>query len=219
MKIYIPLFVLLASIAGSGCISCLPGTSDSSSDEPEEVTSEGVDIEKDPFGALSAIASMGSELGELQKDLENAPAVDPQHFSELIKALPEPPNGWAAADPKGETTSMGNIQISQASRVYTEEDGDGRVEVKISDWAFHKMIYMPFILASKISTESTDGYEKGITVGDDPGREEYKTNQQRGSRQILYHKRYHVQTDIRNLPAEAFQDWWERVNVEHLPAE
>lgn len=219
MKSYLFPVLLLASLASSGCMSCLPSFpgSDSSEDEPGAVTSEGVDVEKNPLSALGALAGMGSELENLQKELEAMPDVEPLHFSELIKALPEAPSGWTAADPKGETNSMGNVQVSQASRTYTEDGGEGRVEIKISDWAFNRMVYMPFILASKFSQESTDGYSKGITVGEDPGREEYRTGQQRGSRQILFHKRYHVQTDIRNLPADAFQDWWELVQVEYLP--
>jgi len=220
MKNYLLLFVLLAALAGSGCMSCLPDFSGSSESEPGEVTSEGVDIEKNPLGALGALAGMGSEIEKLQKDLEEMPTVEPRHFSELMKALPEEaPPGWTAADAKGSTSSMGDMQVSQASRVYSEDGGEGRVEIKISDWAFNKLIYMPFILSAKLSTESTEGYNKGITVGEDPGREEYTFARNSGSRQILYHKRYHVQTDIRNLPAEAFQEWWERVLVEHLPAE
>jgi hypothetical protein len=218
MKSYLLPITLLAALASQGCMSCLPDFSGSSGDEPGEVTSEGVDVEKDPLGALGALAGLGSELETLQKELEEMPEVDPLHFSELIKALPEPPSGWTAEDPKGETNSMGEMQVSQASRVYTEEGGEGRVEIKISDWAFNKMIYMPFILSAKFSQESTDGYNKGITVGEDPGREEYKFERKSGSRQILFHKRYHVQTDIRNLPAEAFQDWWKLIQVEHLPA-
>lgn len=221
MKSYLFPVLLLASLASSGCMSCLPSFpgSGSSEDEPGEVTSEGVDVEKNPLGALGALAGMGSELENLQKELEEMPEVDPLHFSDLIKALPEPPSGWTATDPKGETSSMGNVQVSQASRTYSEEGGEGRVEIKISDWAFNRMIYMPFILSSKFSQESTERYSKGISVGEDPGREEYQYESQSGSRQILFHKRYHVQTDIRNLPADAFQEWWERVQVEHLPAE
>ena len=218
MTSYLLPITLLAAMASSGCMSCLPDFSGSSGDEPGEVTSEGVDFKKNPLGALGALASMGSELEALQKELEGMPVVDPLHFSELIKALPEPPSGWTAEDAKGETNSMGEMQVSQASRVYTEEGGEGRVEIKISDWAFNKMIYMPFILAAKFSNESTDGYSKGVTVGEDPGREEYKFGPKSGSRQILLHKRYHVQTDIRNLPADVFQDWWKLVQVEHLPA-
>jgi hypothetical protein len=219
MKNYLLPALLAASLSSSGCFSCLPSFPGSSDDKPGEVTKEGVDVRKNPLGALGALASMGSDLENLQKELEAMPDVEPLHFSELIKALPEPPSGWTAQDPKGETNSMGEMQISQASRVYTEDGGEGRVTVKIADWAFNKMVYLPFIMAAKFSQESTEGYNKGITVGDDPGREEYKSKQNSGSRQLLYHKRYHVQTDIRNLPASAFQEWWERVQVRHLPAE
>ncbi len=219
MKNYLLLLALATSLASTGCFSCLPSFPGSSDDKPGEVTKEGVDIRKNPLGALGALANLGKDVENLQKELEEMPDVEPLHFSELIKALPEPPSGWTATEPRGETSSMGEMQISTASRTYTEDGGEGRVTVKIADWAFNKMVYLPFIMAAKFSQESTDGYSKGITVGADPGREEYKTKQQSGSRQTLLHKRYHVQTDIRNLPPTAFQEWWERVQVRHLPAQ
>ena len=214
MKLY-PL-LLAAALTSSGCFSCLPGIPDFSG-KSDDVTKEGVDIEKNPLGALGALAGLGSELEKMQKELEEMKAVDPLHFSELIKALPEAPSGWTAADPKGSTSSMGGMQISQASRVYTQDGGDSRVEIEIADWAFNRAIYLPFVMAAKFSEESTEGYNKGITVGEDPGRQEYKTAAMRGSRQLLYHKRYHVKIDIHQLPDDAFQQWWERVNVSALP--
>ncbi|MBI1354806.1 MAG: hypothetical protein GC160_10695 [Acidobacteria bacterium] len=214
MKLY-P-WLLAAALTSSGCFSCIPGTSDSS-DEPGDVTSEGVDVEKNPLGALGALAGMGAEVEKMQKELEEMEPVDPLHFSELIKALPDAPSGWTASEPKGSTSSMGGMQVSQASRSYTQDGGESTVNIEVSDWAFNRMIYLPFIMAAKFSEESTEGYNKGITVGDDPGRQEYRLDSKSGERQVLYHKRYHVKIDINNLPDDAFQQWWERVNVSALP--
>lgn len=201
---------LSLSLALTGCFS-------TESEEPAEVTSEGVDIENNPLGALSALANMGNDLQNLQEELEAMPDVEPVHFNELIAALPEPPSGWTAQDPKGQTSNMGGMKLSNASRVYTEEDGDGRVEIEISDWAFNKAVYVPFMMRSKFSQESTEGWNKGITVGEDPGYEEYKTKSRRGERMVLYGKRYPIKINVRNQDAEAFDEWWKSIPVGDLP--
>jgi len=201
---------LSLTLALTGCFS-------TESEEASEVTSEGVDIEKNPLGALSALANMGNDLQNLQEELEAMPDVDPVHFNDLIAVLPEPPSGWTAQDPKGQTSDMGGMKLSNASRVYTEQDGDGRVEIEIQDWAFNKLVYGPFMIRSKFSQESTEGWNKGITVGEDPGYEEYKTKSRRGERMVLYGKRYPIKINVRNQDAEAFDEWWQAIPVGDLP--
>ncbi|MEZ5364496.1 MAG: hypothetical protein R2748_19730 [Bryobacterales bacterium] len=108
--------------------------------------------------------------------------------NELIAALPDPPAGWEAEDAKARPTNVRSTSFS-ASRLYTK--GEQRVEVKITDWAFRRMLYLPFIMSSKFSQESTEGYNKAITVGEDsPGREEHNTKRMEGKRQVLLDKRY-----------------------------
>jgi hypothetical protein len=107
--------------------------------------------------------------------------------------------------------------MSQASRVYTS--GDKRVQIDIADWAFRKMLYMPFFLGAKFSQESTDGYNKGITIGEDtPGREEHFTKEMRGSRQVLYKKRYHIQVDQQGGGPEVYDEWYALIKKDALPA-
>ena len=205
--------VLFLAVSLSGCFFF--GSSDS--EEPSDVTSEGVDIEKNPLGALSALANIGSELGNLQEELEAMPDVEPVHFNDLMPVLPEAPSGWTAEDPKGQTTNMAGTQISNVSQVFTEDGGDGRVEVQVSDWAFNKAVYVPFMMSAKFSQETTEGWNKGITVGEDPGREEFNTKRRSGERTVLYGKRYPIQVKIRNQDAEAFDQWWKAVKVGELP--
>jgi hypothetical protein len=56
-------------------------------------------------------------------------------------------------------------------------------------------------------------------MGDNPGREEYQTASQNGSRSVLVHKRYHTKVDIDQLPPAAFDEWWPRVKIAELPTQ
>ena len=208
----IRLFAVLLVGALAGC--SFVGSDKESEDS--EVTSEGVDPSEDPFGALGALAKIGSELEELQAELESAVAVETLHFNDLIAALPEEVDGWTASEPEGSTNQMGDFQVSTAQRTYTKDDAS--VTVQIDDWAFHQALYVPFMMAAKFSQESTSGYNKGITVGEDPGREEFNTKQNSGERSVLFHKRYHVSIKVRNAPPETFDAFWDAIDKDKLPA-
>jgi hypothetical protein len=175
-----------------------------------------VDIKKNPLGALGALASAGEDMEKFQKELEQMPATDPVHFSKLIEALPEAPAGWRAAEPKGSNNQMGDFKVSQASRRY-QGSGNERVEVEISDWAYNRTLYLPFFMQAKFSQESTEGYSKGISVGTDPGREEYKFKGQDGARHVLHKKRYYIQVAVNNMPKEAIEEWWGKLRTASLP--
>jgi hypothetical protein len=204
------LLVLVLSLGLAGCFG-------SGSESASEVTEEGVDVTKNPLGALGALAKAGQDLQGLQEELANMPAVEAVHFSVLINALPDVPGGWTADDPHGSTNQMGDYKMSEANRTYRKEDTNERVDVEIQDWAFNQAIYIPFFLQARFSQESTEGYSKGIKMGEDPGREEYTTSSRSGQRSVLVKKRFHVQVRINDLDAEAFNEWWPRVKTAELP--
>ena len=211
MTLRLLLMVILAALAG-----CNLFLGDS---EPAEVTEEGVDFLKNPLKALGALQDLASEAENLQKELENMPAVETVHFSKLIEALPDVPAGWTATDPKGATTQMGQAKISNAKRQYREDGGEREITVSIDDFAFHKMLYLPLFMAAKFSQETTEGYKKGITVGDWPGMDEYNYQRKRGQRALLVHKRYHVKIAVRNAASEEFDIWMKRVKTDILPVQ
>ncbi len=140
------------------------------------------------------------------------------HFSTLLEALPEAPDDWTAEEPRGETTQMSMFSISNASNTYRGPD-DQRIILTISDFAFNKLAYAGFTMAAAFSQETTEGYDRGITVGDDPGREEFNHEQRRGERQVLYGKRYHIEVEGRNVSPEDLDTWYRRVNKDGLPLE
>ena len=187
-----------------------------SPDSGDEVTEEGSDI-TNPFGALSALKNIAEEAEDWQAELENMEPVDPLHFNELLPTLPDPPAGWAADDPEGSTTrGMGGFEMSQASRTYRM--GDKRVKIEIADWAYNKVVYMPFMLAASMSQETTEGYNKGIKVGEDPGRDEYTYKSKRGKRIILVGKRFPVTLDTNGLEPDEIDGWWKLIGTDELRA-
>ena len=189
-----------AMIGASGCIGCFVTSDDAAESpmgsEPAPGVTEGTNV-TGPLGALGALANLANDAQSLQAELATMEPVDPVHFSVLLDALPDAPSdAWTAGEPRGETNQMGDFSMSVASNTFRRDDG-AEIEVTISDFAFNQFAYSGFTLAAAFSQESTEGYNRGITVGDDPGREEFDYASERGSRELLYGKRYHIKVEGR----------------------
>jgi hypothetical protein len=73
-------------------------------------------------------------------------------------------------------------------------------------------------MQAHFSQESTDGYSKGIKIGEDPGREEYRIKGRDGKRNVLLRKRYNIEVALTDMDSTAFDEWWGRVKADQLPA-
>lgn len=171
---------------------------------------EGVDITKNPLQAFGELARTGDDLKKLEGELDNLTPVEPVHFSELMTMLPSAPAGWEAEKPQGSSNSMGKFQVSHAKRSYRQ--GDKTIKVEITDWAYAKALYVPFLMSARFSQESTEGYNKGIEIDGAPGREEYKFDSKRGELNVLASKRFFVQIEGRDIEPEVLRQWWQRVS-------
>lgn len=209
---------MIGSLLLAGCGGGSEEVVDSDSENPTGVTETGTNV-NNPFGALSALTNAGQNIQAWQEEIQNMEPTDPVSFNTLIAALPDVPEGWTGTEPRGATNSMGLFSVSNANRSYTNDETGARVDFEITDWAYNQLAYAPFMLLSQFSQESTEGYQKGITVGEDPGHEEYTFDSMRGTRQVLFRKRFHTKIDVRDLPAEELQVWWERYKVSELPEE
>jgi hypothetical protein len=172
---------------------------------------------KKPLEALTAMKEIAGEAQQFQQELQNMEPVEALHFSQLIETLPDVPPGWNATDPQGSTAQMGRAKVSTAKREYREEGTGKEVIVEIADWAFHQMLYMGFFAAAKFSQETTEGYQKGITVGEWPGMESYTYQRKSGQRVMLVHKRYNIKVGVINAEATEFDVWMNRVKTDRLP--
>ena len=113
---------------------------------------------------------------------------------------------------------MGDFSMSMASNTYRHVDG-AEIEVAISDFTYNQLAYSGFTLAAAFSQESTEGYNRGITVGDDPGREEFDYERQNESRELLHGKRYHIKVDGRRVMPEDLESWHDLIDTDNLPTE
>ena len=182
----------------------------------DEVTDEGGNI-SDPLGAIAALGGMANDLEKLGEDLEGLEPTDPVPFQVLIDALAKVPDGWTAQDARGSMQSMGNFKISQGSRRYENQAEGKTIDISISDWAFNQALYAPFLLSTNFSQETTEGYNKGIKMGEDPGREEFTFARKSGERTMLYRKRYNINIKGSGIEPEELQQWYERVPKQDLP--
>ena len=201
------------TVFAAGCAGCIPGSSSSE----DEVTSEGANV-NNPLGLLKGLGDLANKAEELQAELENMTPVDPVHFSTLIEALPDAPSGWTAGKPKGATNQMGGYSLSNASNTYEGPDGK-QMTVQITDMAFNQAAYLALSIGAGFSQETTEGYNKGITVGDDPGREEFNTERKTGKRNVAHGKRYNIEVGGRNIMAEDLDSWYKLVKKDTLPLE
>ena len=200
------------TVFAAGCAGCIPGVGSS---EEDEVTSEGSNVDN-PLGLLKGLGDLANKAQELQTEFENMEPVEPVHFSTLLEALPDAPPDWTAGKPKGATNQMGDYALSTASNTYEGPDGK-QMTVQITDLAFNQAAYLAFSLGASFSQETTEGYNKGITVGDDPGREEFNSERKTGKRNVVHGKRYNVEVSGRNIMAEDLDEWYKLVKKDGLP--
>ena len=73
------------------------------------------------------------------------------------------------------------------------------------------------MLAANFSQETTEGYNKGIKLGDDPGREEFQSERKRGERTVLYGKRYNIVVKGTGIQPEDLGEWYGLVRKQTLP--
>ena len=125
-----------------------------------------------PFAQLTAAAEQMQKAAE---GLTKRKPVPPVAFRELIEFLPGKVGGLKRKEPKGETTSVGSWQYSQAEVDFASQDGSRSLEVGIFDYAHIPLLYVQFnaIIGMNVSKESTNGYQRSTKIADHPGFEEW----------------------------------------------
>ena len=166
----------------------------------KEKTSEGKELSKNPIAALGQISDAAKKAADAAKEASEMKPVDPVSFNALLPLLPAAPAGWTAEEPKGETTSAMGFKISEVERSYTK--GDERLHVKIVDGAYNSFIYAGVTMAAQFSRESTEGYEKGVTIDGNPGVEKWSKGSRRGELTVVVGKRFLVTVDASPVEAD-----------------
>ena len=111
-------------------------------------------------------------------------------FQSLETTLPEV-SGWTMKKPRGERMTA-PIAHSRTETTYTK--GETNIDVEVVDSGFAAMLVAPWsmMLATGFSRESSDGYEKAVSVNGQPGFEKWDSDSKDGELNILVNKRFLV---------------------------
>jgi len=141
--------------------------------------------------------AMESAAGAMAGKGPDGKPVQPVSFRDLQTALPDV-SGWKRDEPRGERMTS-PIPFSQTEVQYTM--GDAQVEVKIVDSAFNQMLVAPWamFLTAGYEKETSDGYEKSVNLGGNPGFEKWNSRSKDGELNLVVAKRFLVTIDGNNI--------------------
>ena len=179
-----------------------------------QVKETGQEVSKNPFAAVKQLADAAQKTAEDMQKMQEMKPVEPVKFDVLIPFLPAP-EGWKAEEAKGSTSAMGEWKITVVSNRYQRGGGEAdpppplqSVEVEITDGGFAPMVYAPFKMMSQFSNESTEGYQKGVTVdGGHPGFETWQKASKSSELTVLLANRFLVQLKGDQVEAATLREW------------
>jgi hypothetical protein len=178
------------------------------------------DAQPDANNPLSQLTAAAEQMQKAAEGFtSNRKPVPPVAFRELIDFLPKRMAGMKRQEPKGETTTAGSWQYSQAEVDFQSEDGQRSADVGIFDYAHIPFLYVPFnmFLNMKVASESTEGYERSIKIGSYPAFE--KWNKSGNSEAVaLVGDRFIVKADTRGLGEGAGRKILEGMDLRGLAA-
>jgi hypothetical protein len=141
--------------------------------------------------------AMEGVAGAMSGKTPDGKTIEPVRFQDLQAALPEV-SGWERGAPTGERMTA-PVPFSQAEADYTM--GESNISVKVVDSAFSQMLIAPWsmFLTSGYERETSDGYEKSVTIGGNPGFERYNKANRDGELNIVFAKRFLVTVEGDNI--------------------
>ena len=194
------LFTVGVALALMASVAC------GKSEAEKQAEQAAAEAQKAAEAAAKATEAAGQDVAKGMEDFGKAMAglagamaggdgktVEPVSFQSLQATLPQVP-GWEMGKPEGERMTS-PFPFSQTEAAYTK--GDSRIEVKVVDSGFAQMLIAPWsmMLASGYSRETSDGYEKAVTVSGQPAFEKWDSGSKNGELNILVNKRFLVSVE------------------------
>ncbi len=177
----------------------------------EAPEAEGKELSKNPIAAFGQIQEAVKKAEQAAKESQEMKPVEPVHFSKLIELLPKAPSGWTAdGDPKGETTNAMGFKVSMAEQSFSAEGKS--LQVKITDGAFNAPLYTVITMAAQFARESTEGYEKGVTLDGNPGVEKWRKEGGDAELNVVVGKRFFVEIQGSGITPELVRKVWDSVD-------
>ena len=198
------LFTLAAVLALVGSIAC------GKSEAEKQAELAAAEAQKAAEAAAKATETAGEDMAKGMQDFAKAmggmasamagndgKTVEVVSFQSLETTLPEV-SGWTMKKPRGERMTA-PIAHSRSETTYTK--GDASIDVEVVDSGFAAMLVAPWsmMLASGFSRESSEGYEKAVSVNGQPGFEKWDSDSKDGELNILVNKRFLVSIEGNDL--------------------
>lgn len=178
---------------------------------------QGTELSKNPAVALTQVNEAMKKASEAAKEAAEQKPVPVVKFDALLPFLPAPPSGWTADEAKGESSQGMGFAVSVARRSY-RGPGEERMEVSITDSGFQPMILAGVTMASQLAHESSEGYERGVTLDGVPGVEHWRKDGSHAQLTLVAGKRFLVSIEASHV-AEGFpKGIWQGMNRSGLVA-
>jgi hypothetical protein len=141
--------------------------------------------------------AMEGMAGAMSGKTADGKPIEPVSFQALQTVLPEV-SGWQREQPTGERMTM-PVAYSQAEATYRMGDAD--IEVKIVDSALSQLLIAPWamFLTAGYEKQTSDGYEKSVNVGGNPGFERWDSSSKDGELNLVVAKRFLVTVEGNNI--------------------
>lgn len=192
--------VALAVVASVACgKSEAEKQAEKAAEDIKKVAEAAVEAQKQGGDMAKGMADLGKAMQGMAAAMNGGDGkpVDPIATDALKSTLPTV-SGWEMEAPKTERMTS-PIAFSQVEAEFKK--GDQTIEVKVVDSGFAQMLIAPWtmFMAGGFSRESSDGYEKAITVAGHPGFEKWEKDDQHGELNVVVAKRFLVTIEGRDL--------------------
>ena len=157
---------------------------------------DAMDGEIEDTGEPGVLGRMG-ELKNAVEQIEEAasrPPAEPVNFRLLRDLLPASVAGMAQTEVEGATEGAMGFSVSQAQARYAPAEGDGSFEIHVMDYGAVPsagMMGLGWTMAD-VDRETSDGYEKTITLGGHRGYRQYDTAARDGELSLFVAERFLV---------------------------
>mgnify|MGYP006908310577 CR=1 FL=1 len=138
---------------------------------------------------------------------------EPLHFTKLIEQLPgeDAFDEFKRQKPEGTTTNSMGFHTTVVSVEFLHVDDSAKsITFQYTDGAPTQFVTMAYSALAQFSKESTEGYEKGVKLGDFQAIEKFRNEPQDGSLTAVVGEVL-VQIDTEGLPAETLRTAWGKV--------
>ncbi len=148
------------------------------------------------------------------------PALEPVDYPRLKPFLPDRVGGFVAEPATGSSSSGMGFQISEVACTYRKGTAAApeAVSLRIADGAGNPFFLAAHAPVDPFTKERPDGYERAFTLDGYPATETYDRREQRGRLSVLVGEHYVVEIGIVNLPSDALQEWWKKIDAKKLAA-